>query len=114
MNFILQYIDLLWLPVGVIILHKHHRLWAAGFFASCMFVMRLQVELLVSTGYPTGFLPVFDMDAHTRGKITYSVFYIIYIALALYSPGTRGTIFMAATISMFFVALCVSMIVMLI
>ncbi|MEZ5814613.1 MAG: hypothetical protein R3E13_07860 [Alphaproteobacteria bacterium] len=114
MNFILQYIDLLWLPIGVLTVHKQHRTWAAGFFIGCMIMMRLQAELMASTGFNSGFTGWWSMDAHSRGQITYSIFYVAYIALALYSPGTKGTIFMAASISIFFAALFTSMIVMVI
>ena len=114
MGFILQYIDLLWLPLGLLTMHKQHRGWAIGFFIGCMLMMRLQAELMVSTGYDNGFLGLLEMGAHRRGQITYSIFYVIYIALAVYSPGTKGPIFMAASISIFFAALFTSMIVMLI
>ena len=114
MNFILQYIDVLWLPIGVLALHKDHRAWAAGFFIACMIMMRLQVELMVSTGFAGGFTGWWDMNVHSRGQIAYSIFYVAYIALALYSPGTKGTIFMAASISIFFAAILTSMIVMVI
>jgi len=114
MNFIIQYIDLIWLPVGLLAVHKHHRAWAAGFFIGCMVMMRLQAELMVSTGFTDGFTGWWDMDVHSRGQITYSIFYVLYIALAIYSPGTKGTIFMAASISIFFAALFTSMIVMVI
>ena len=114
MSFILQYIDLLWLPLGLLAMHKQHRCWAIGFFIGCMLMMRLQAELMVSTGYDNGFLGLFEMGAHRRGQNTYSIFYVIYIALAVYSPGTKGPIFMAASISIFFAALFTSMIVMLI
>lgn len=114
MAFILQWIDLLWFPVVLLVLQKHHRPYALGFLAACMIMMRLQTELMESTGYNTGFTTFMDSSAHNRGLVTYSIFYIIYIALALYSPGTKGTIFMAASISIFFAALFTSMIVMVI
>ena len=112
MDFILQYIDLIWLPIGLLAVHKHHRLMAAGFFIGCMVMMRLQAELMVSTGFGDGFTGLIEMSAHNRGQITYSIFYVIYIVLAIYSPGTRGSVFMAASISTFFAALFVSMIIM--
>ncbi len=114
MNFILQYIDVLWLPIGLLALHKDHRAWAAAFFIGCMVMMRLQVELMVSTGFAGGFTGWWNMDVLSRGQITYSIFYVAYIVLAIYSPGTKGTIFMAASISIFFAALFTSMIVMVI
>ena len=114
MAFLLQWIDLLWLPLGLLVVHHQHRGWAAAFFIGCMLMMRLQAELMLSTGYNTGFTGIFEMDAHSRGQITYSAFYVLYIVLAIYSPDTKGTIFMAASISMFFAALFTSMIIMVI
>ncbi|MCB9982762.1 MAG: hypothetical protein H6861_03675 [Rhodospirillales bacterium] len=114
MNFIIQYIDVLWLPLGLLAVHKPQRGWAAGFFIGCMVMMRLQAELIISTGYENGFLGLFETSVHRRGQIAYSVFYVLYIALAVYSPNTKGVILMAASISMFFTAMLVSMIVMII
>lgn len=112
MNLILQWIDLIWLPLALLAVHEHQRGWTLAFCLSCMVMMRLQVELILSTGFTSGFTGLFTMGVHSRAQVTYSVFYVIYIALAVYSPKTQGAIFMAATISMFFAALCTSMIVM--
>jgi len=75
-------------------------------------MMRLQVELVYSTGFAQGFTGLVEMDVYSRGQITYSVFYVLYIVLAIYSPGTKGPVFMAASISVFFAALFTSMLVM--
>lgn len=112
MPFILQWIDLIWLPIGLVMVHKHQRTWAAGFFVGCMLMMRLQIELMESTGYAHGFVPVMSSYVGTRALMVYSVCYGIYIAFAIYSPGTKGTMLMAASISMFFMALFTSMIIM--
>ena len=114
MSHILEWIDLIWLPLGLLAVHKQHRLWAIGFFICSMVMMRMQVEFIESTGYANGFTGLIDMDVHSRGQLTYSLFYMAYIALAIYSPGTKGTIFMAATISIFFTAMFVSSFVMVI
>ena len=108
----INWIDILWLPLGVLLVHKPQRMYAAGFFLACFFMMRMQVELIESTGYPNGFLDILKMDVLRRAQITYSIFYVIYIALALYSRETKGAIFMAASISIFFAALFTSMIIL--
>ncbi len=110
--FIYQWIDALWIPVGLLVVHKKHRLWAVGFIAACMLMMRLQVELLAGVGYERGIVGLMDSHIFNRGLVVYSVIYIIYFLLAYYSPGTRGSVFMAASISIFFFALFLSMIVM--
>lgn len=112
MSFILNWIDLIWLPIGLVALRKQHRAWGAAFFIACMIMMRLQVELIQSTGFENGFTGFVQMDVHVRGQIVYTLFYILYIVLAVYSPGTKGTIFMAATLSLFFGAMLTSMVVM--
>lgn len=114
MNFILQWIDLIWVPIGLLAVHKHQRAMAAGLFIGCMVMMRLQVELMHSTGFPNGFTPFLQADAHIRGLIVYTVFYVVYIVLAIYSPKTEGAVFLAASLSIFFGALFTSMIAMVI
>lgn len=112
MAFIIQWIDIIWLPIGLLALHKQHRLIAASFFIGCMIMMRLQAELIYSTGFGSGFVGFFEMNAHHRGQITYSIFYLLFMILAIYSPETKGAIFMAGALSIFFAALVTSMIVM--
>ena len=114
MSFILQWIDLMWLPIGLASVHKPQRALSAGFFISCMIMMRLQIELMHSTGYSNGFTTLMTSDVSIRALVVYSLFYAIYIIMAVYSPKTTGTIYMAASISIFFAALFTSMIVMVI
>lgn len=110
---IIQWIDLIWLPVTLFVVHKKQRLPALGFLISGIIMLRLQVDLMHSTGYTTGILPFMTSDLMTRGLATYSIFYTLYLALAYYSPNTNPHVFMAASLSIFFAALFTSMIVML-
>jgi hypothetical protein len=112
MDFIFQYLDALWLLVALLIVKPHQRLWACGFFILCMIMMRMQIELMASTGFTRGFLGLLPYDARTRGLAVYSLAYVIYLVLVLFSPYARGTLLMAASISVFFAALFTSMIVM--
>lgn len=112
MNFILQWIDVLWLPVALVVVHKEQRGWALGFFLSCMLMLRLQAELLTFIGYPRGILFFMDSPVYQRGLIIYSLFYALYLIMAYYSPHTKGPVFMAASISIFFMALFTTMICM--
>ena len=112
MGFILQYIDLIWLPVMMLVVHKKQRLMVAGLFLSCALMMRLQVELMASTGFSTGFLPLMESSSEPRGFAVYNVFYMLYIILAIFSAGTERVVFMAASITIFFAAMVVSMLVM--
>jgi hypothetical protein len=112
MGFILQWIDLIWLPVMMLVVHKKQRLMAGGLFLACALMMRMQVELINSTGFSAGFLPLLESGAKERGLVVYSVFYMLYIILAIFSSGTKPIVFMAASITIFFAAMVVSMIVM--
>ncbi len=112
MSFILQWIDLIWLPVFMVVVHKKQRPLAAGLFLSCALMMRLQIELVQSTGFSTGFLPFMTSSIQTRALSVYNVFYILYVLLAFYSPKVKSIVFMAASITIFFAAMVVSMIVM--
>ena len=112
MDFILQNPDLIWLPLALVIVKPHQRILACCFFVFCMVMMRMQVELMQTIGHSRGFLGLLGYDAKTRGLAVYSLSYVIYLVLVLFSPYARGTLLMAASISVFFAALFISMIVM--
>lgn len=112
MNLIYEYLDILWLVIALLIVKRHQRFVVLGFFVFCMVMMRLQIELMQSIGYPRGLLGLIGYDAHMRGLAVYSLAYVIYLALVVFSPYARGTLLMAASISVFFAALFTSMIVM--
>ena len=61
-------------------------------------------ELMHTTGYPTGFINLMSSQALDRGLVVYSIFYVLYLILAHYSPNTKGPIFVAGSISIFFMA----------
>ena len=111
-SFLFEWVDLMWLPIILLVVKKHQRWVSAGFFLSCALMMRLQVELIASTGYLHGFLNLMSSDIFSRGLATYSLFYLLYCGLMIYSPETRGAILLAGAISIFFAALLVSMVVM--
>ncbi len=113
MNFLLQWVDVIFLPLALLVVHKYQRAITVGFFIGCMIMLRMQVELMVSTAYAHGILPLLQSHVMARGQAVYIVFFLIYTALAVYSPKSENAIFMAWTISLFFSALFVSMIVML-
>lgn len=112
MNILLQWIDLIWLPLAFLAVRKDQRPAVMGFFAACMLMMRLQIELVESTGYLNGFLELLNMSASARAIAVYNAFYVIYLVLALFSPYSKGAVLMAASISFFFAALFTSMVIM--
>ncbi len=108
-----QWMDVIWLPLGLFIATKGQRWLVSAFFITCMIMMRLQVEVMQSINYPNGFAGLLSSGAFERGMVTYSLFYVIYLILVYFSPNSRGVIFFAASISIFFMAFFISSMVML-
>jgi hypothetical protein len=52
-------------------------------------------------------------NAYDRALATYSIFYALYLIMVYFSPSTRGAIFVAASISIFFMAFFSTAIIML-
>lgn len=101
---LIPWLDALWIPVLMVMLPKNQKLWALGFVACNMVMMRLMAELMVWIGYPSGVLDILPYDMMTRGLAVYSVIYLTYMIIGLYSPKSSGTMFMAMSISLFFTA----------
>jgi len=112
MDLLLNYIDFIWLPIAIFVVHKEQRLVTAAFFISCFIMMRLQIEMMISVGYPTGFLPLINAPVQITALIVYTLFYVVYLALAYWSKDTNKHIFLAASISIFFAAMLTSMVIM--
>lgn len=112
MDIILQWIDLIWLPVMMFVVPKERRLMVAGLFLSCALMMRMQIELMEYTGYETGFMPLIKSHVQNRAIGVYNVFYLLYVGFALLTSGAKSVVFMAASISIFFMAMLTSMVVM--
>jgi hypothetical protein len=104
---------LVWLPIAALAVHKGQRIKAVVFVVFCMLTMRLQDEIIRDTGYDTGYLNILQSDIFNRAQIVYSVFIILYLILSHYSPHTKGVIYMAASISIYFMAFISAMIIML-
>ena len=111
-NFIYQWIDLLWIPIALFVVDKKHRVKTIAFIVTCMLTMRTQIELIEGTGFAQGFTPFFDAPMHTRGLIVYGTVIMLFLMLAHFSHRTQPIIFFAATLSIYFIAFVISMIVM--
>lgn len=109
---IYDYIGLVWIPVGLVMAHRPHRWLMTAFVVTCLLTLRLQVELMDSTGHPTGFLPIMSSDVYIRGLILYSAVFTLFMILARFSPKTQPTIFFAAALSVYILAFCSSMLLM--
>ena len=112
LSYLYDYMDLLWLPIAWFAAHKPHRVMALGFVLACAFSLRMEVEVIESTGHPIGFTPYLDMPAFERGLIANGVFIAVFLILSRFSPGTRPIVYFSAALSIYSVAACVSMAVM--
>ncbi|HEY8190113.1 MAG TPA: hypothetical protein VIF12_05470 [Micavibrio sp.] len=107
-----QWIDLLWLPVGLATVHKGQRLKTLAFIGVCIMTLRTQIELMESTGHPNGFLHLVHLGIYERGLIIYGLLIGVFLILAHLSPNTRGVIFLAAALSLYIFGFCISMLAM--
>jgi hypothetical protein len=105
-------LDFLWVPLSLPLLHRQHWIMGPLFIAACLLTLRTQVELVEYTGFNMGFLPWFHSPAYVRGMAIYNVVIVIYLALARYSPNTKGIIFFAASLTIYVLAFCASMVAM--
>lgn len=111
-EFIYQWLDVLWLPVAWLLVHKDHRWMTMGLIVTCILTLRTQVELMKAIGFPTGLLPVLDGPIYDRGLIGYGAVIGIFLILAHFSQSTGRMIFFTATISIYIMAFCLNMLLM--
>jgi hypothetical protein len=104
---------LIWIPVSVLIVHKGQRLKIGAFIIVISILLRLQVELVQSTGFAKGFTGLIDMSLEKRGLIVHSIFIALFLLLSYLSPNTKGAIYLAASLSLFFMSFFLSSIFML-
>lgn len=107
-----QWIDLLWLPVGLVTVHQGQRVLTAIFMLTCILSMRAQVELMQSFGKPGGFTGILQAGAYERGLVVYGIVFTLFLILAYFSPRTKGVIFLAALLTIYILSFCLSMLVM--
>lgn len=109
-----DWILLFWIPVGALIVHRGQR-WKVGLFALLLaFVLRLQVDVMQSFGFAKGFTGFVDIGAAQRGVVIHSVFIALFILISYLSPQTKGPIYLAASLSLFFMSFFLSCFIMMI
>ncbi len=111
-QFIIQWIDFIWLPLTYAVVPKHHRYLALGFVLCCIFSLRLENELFERMGYPEGITGWISMTSYARGLIIYSVAIMGFLMLSHFSPRTHGIIYMAAALSIYITTFLISITVM--
>ena len=107
-----EWADLTWLPLALLIVHKGQKIKACAFIIVCMIVMRLQIQTFQMMGLSKGVTGFFDWPLMHRGYAVYGVFILLFLILSYFSPYTRGPIYLAASLSIFFMAFTVSSIVL--
>jgi len=110
-DIIYQWIDLVWLPIGYITVHKQHRIKTLAFILLCIFTMRSQISIMDSIGYgQNGIVSIMSSNLYERGLVAYGIIISIFLLLAHFSPATKPIVFLAIMLSIYISALCGTMI----
>lgn len=103
---------LVWIPISGLVVHRAQRLKACIFAAACAFTFILQVELLQSLNLMQGVSRWFNSPADIRGLIGWSGCILIYLGLSMASPGSRGILYFAASLSIYIIACLITSFIM--
>lgn len=109
---IYQNLDVIWIIIALTALHEGQRIKAAVFCGACYIFLRLQIELLYSFGYPTGLFDILNTPLYPRGLLSYSTTTILFLVASIFSPATKGVMYLASALSAFVIAACISTIVL--
>ena len=108
----MEWIDLAWVPIVALVTKGALRIKAVLFVLCCSFMLRLQVRLMSEIGFKEGFLNWIDMPLLQRGMIVYGVFIAIFLLLVGLSKENNAYVFIAASITIFTIAFCISTVAM--
>ena len=111
-DLIYQWIDCLWLPLGLVTVRRGQRLMTLAFIGSCILTLRTQLELMDGIGYSHGLMGFLSFGLYERGLVIYGLVIGVFLILARLSPKTKGAIFLAAIITLYIFAFCTSMLIM--
>jgi hypothetical protein len=112
MSGVLNWIDLVWIVIAVLSAKGRFKVFAAFFVLVCIFMLRLQVKLMDAIGFHSGILQWIDTPILFRGMMAYGVFIAVFLGLVSLSKEHNAYVFMAAGITIFTIAFCVSSAVM--
>jgi hypothetical protein len=112
-DLIYQWIDCLWIPIGLFMVRKGQRLMTVAFIAAIILTLRTQIELMTDIRHEHGILGWIPLGLYERGLIIYGLLIALFLILAHLSPRTTGVIFLAAIITLYILGFCASMLVML-
>jgi hypothetical protein len=108
MEFLTNWMDIMWVPVALLLLRKGQRLKGIMFILACVLALRLQVQFMERIHYPTGILPFLDFPLIQRGFIAYGAFIATFLILSHFSREKDHYVYIAAAITVFIAAFCVS------
>jgi len=109
---IFKVIDVLWLPLSWFVVRPYQRWITLAFVLTCILTLRLQVELMDSTGFSFGFMHLMASSSYARGLVVYGAAIAIFLILAYLSPKVEKIIVFGAALSIYFAAFCTSMVLM--
>lgn len=108
----MNWLDLIWIPLALLIARRGQRIYCLGFVMISIFALRLQVDLMQVLGFEYGFFGLIDFPALWRGYAAYAVFIAMFLGLTRWSKERDPYIFIAAGITVFVSAFCVSTFIM--
>lgn len=111
---VFQWSDALWIPAALIAAPPFLRVKAVLFVVLCMIGLRLQIEVFTSFNLADGIFHLLDAPLFTRGLVTYSIFIFLFLLLTHLSARVNPYVYIAAMISIFIFAFCVSALVMIV
>jgi hypothetical protein len=103
------WIDAIWIPIAALAVEGiDRRIKAAAFVIVCMMGLRLQIEILNSTGFGNGITGWLDMSPYHRGVIVYSIIIAANLLLVHFFPATRGVFYISLSLGLFFIGFAAS------
>lgn len=110
----LPWLDLFWIPLALIVVHPEQRIKTILFIVTCVLILRLQIEMMDQIGFPRGIFGFWHWPLLYRGMAGYGVFIAFFLLTARFSPKTDLFVLLAAIITLFIGAFCVTSLMMVI
>lgn len=111
-SMVLNWLDLIWLPVVFFMVQKRLRWIAVGFVTACILMLRMQYELLEEFDLQKEGIPgMLTSDPFKRGMVVYSIMILLYLILTMLSKRTMTAVYLAASITIFILSFTLSSII---
>ncbi|MAZ75965.1 MAG: hypothetical protein CMH31_01535 [Micavibrio sp.] len=112
MSLFMNWIDFLWIGVALLLAKGRYKAYSVIFVFVSILMLRLQVKLMQEIGFGNGILQWIDTPVLFRGMMAYGVFIAAFLGLVSLSKDENAYVFIAASITIFTIAFCVSSAVM--